>query len=887
MLKQQAIITKLFFIILLLLANNSFAQKRVTVEVVNLPLSTIMNQVSVNYNIRFAFDEDLLSKIETSLSMNNVALEEFMKHICEQFGLRYRLIAGTYVFFVDNETKMAEAIIATVKRKNIVKPVLKVDSLIINEYTLNGVVLNRKTDERINFCKVEINGVETAITNEMGFFSKTFEGNNVINLHVKHLGYESYDTTFILTSSMATKIALKPYPLLLAMPSMGTKHISSSIELSDVPEMLAFDPTSTLEIPGIESNDLVNALIVIPGINFLKGIDTGLSIRGGAPSDNLVLIDGIPMIESSHLMGNLSVLNAKYIQQAFVSRGGFGAEYGGRTSGIVDLTGKAGSSDKTEIDFTANMLHTNIYMGVPINDKTSLSGSFKKSFADVWPNFLIENFALENKNISVENGLSEKATVKQTMVNYSDINFKVSIRPDTHSEISFNLFSSFDKQQRDYIFPGEGSFYQNNFSRSATTGFSTNYKIQSRKGWLNTFSVGFNDLKSSSESENGKIAQIASIPVKPFFDSDNIHLRELLADWKSVLNLKYISHKFGLGYNYNYLDYLYEDHEIKIPGANNFNDSISLFNQNQNLNTYYQAELIPYKWLRFRVGVRGLYNINKGLFSAQPRYGIELIPVSKLKVYYSGGRYLQHIYLTYRIDSYHNASPIWFIPTQRNQNLDAFHHIVGTRFETKKILFNLEAYQKYNHGKIFFTGEERIRDGLLIVDYTQRGGEEVNTGVDVFFQYRSTFFKHLISYSLSQSNEKIEGINNDEYFGSFDAQRHRLRLTEIATYNGWTASMNWFLATGSPYMLNTSTSSNIEFGMLNNFMQLDLSLVKQFDFKYFFADIGVTVLNVFNSQNQLSVKNFVIPEGSSVHNVQTTTTATSFSPLFFINLRYE
>lgn len=887
MLKEAVVITKILIAVLLFVGLSGFAQKKVSIKANNIELSTILNQVSVKYQVRFAFDDDLLSKIETSVNVSNVELETFITNICSSFGLNYRLIAGTYVFFVDNEAKMAEAIIATAIKKELI-----VDSIAnifppVREYNLKGLVINRKTREKINYCSVLINGHETAITNEMGFFSKTFEGDNNVDLSIKHVGYEAFDTSFVLRSSAMIEIKLEPMPRLIPINAMGLMPINFFVEMSEDPEMVTFLPASTLQMPSVESSDLINVLITIPGINYLKGVDAGLSIRGGSPSDNLVLIDGIPMVESNHLMGNLSVLNAKYIQQAFVSRGGFGAEYGGRTSGIVDLTGKAGSSERTEIDFTANQLHTNIYVGLPINQKASLSGAFKKSFSDVWSNYLTRNFALENKSYYINDQFINEAYADFTDVNYSDVNLKLSLRPNKRVESSFNLFNSFNNEQRDYRFDMPGEYYQFNQSDSKTLGVSYNLKNQSRNGLLNSFSIAYNNFESISVSEYGKSPDVLTQPVKPFFDTDEIHIRSILAYWKAEFNNKYIKHKYGSEYNFNYLNYIYEDHEVKIVGANNYNDSIRSKRHIGTLSAYYQADILPLKWLQLRAGLRGLYNINNGKFSVQPRYGIEIMPLPKLKVYYSSGRYLQHMYLTYRIDSYQNPSPIWYIPDKDKKYLDAFHHIAGMRFESPKLMLNVEAYSKQNNGKVFYLGQKSTDQIIDVVKYNEISGKEFNYGFDFFFQYKSKFLKHLLSYSLSQSLEQIEGINQSAFFNSFEHQLHRFRLTEIATYRGWTASVNWYYSNGMNYLKNSSIINNLEFGNLPNYIQLDVSLVKQIDFRYFYADIGFTILNVLNKQNELSRKNIIISEGTKHHNLLIATTASSFSPLFYINLRYE
>ncbi len=878
-------------VFLLCFSEFGFAQRNITVNVKDSPLNRVLNDVSQVSGIRFAFDDDLLSKIDVTFQLENVDLNHFLSIISEQYGLSYREIAGTYVFYIDDNKKIDVAIKQTriakaVQAESNVVDTIAVDVLRLPEIIIGGIVQNKFTEEKINMCKVFVGTGNYTITNEMGFFAHTLHARGKYRFRIKHVGYRPIDTLIHINKDTLVEFQLIPNRKIELMSSrlIPARFI---VEFSEVPEMILYNPRNAIEVPGVEQNDIVNALTIIPGINYLKGIDAGLSIRGGAPSDNLVLIDGIPIIETSHLMGNLSVLNSKYIQQAYVSRGGFGAEYGGRTAGIVDLSGKTGNNINPEVDFSANMLHTNIYVGVPITEKSSLSAAFKKSFVDIWPQYLIDNFALESKSIEFDNVVQVDADVSHTEVNYSDANVKLDIRPSEQTELSFNFFDSFDKQYRNYSYPVEGNFYQHNQRESRTTGYSFNIKSQSPKGWLNTFTAGFNSMINNTVSENSKEQEWADRPVKSFIDSDKYRVRELRTVWHSELKQKYITHKFGGGYNYNDLDYKYEDHETKIVGAVTFNDSISGNESVQMLNTYYQAQMKPFNWFSFRVGARATYSPQSEIFNIQPRYGIEIIPFNHFKLHYSGGRYMQHMYLTYRIDSYRNVSPIWYIPRSNEQVLDANHQVVGAKVDYPNFNINIEAYLKQNQSKSYFWGEKDKQNGLDIVNYERIFGEDYNRGIDLFVQYRTGIFKHLLSYSLSESFERMRGINNDLYFPSFDHQLHRLRFTEIVSFSGWTASVNWHFATGLPYLEESSAQNKLNVSQFNDFIQMDIALEKQIDFQYFYADIGVTVLNVLDRKNVIAKKNIRIREEPDQISYRTRTYATLFSPLLYINLRYE
>lgn len=882
---KHSTLAGLFFLLGFLLCSHGYAQQKVTVIAENQALNKVLHQVSANYQLRFAFNNDLFSQINANISLKNVGLDEFFNHLHRLYGINSRLIGGTYVFYISDEQRMNAAIVESVKAR--VPPDTLVSPPVRQERIISGTVRNAKTGEHINFCTLRFNGHHDVMSNEMGYFSLTLPDTGVHRVQIEYLGFYQLDSLLSEESQMPLTLRLRPVERIAMLRRNEVKRFRFMADIPEIPDIVVFNPRSTIEIPSVEPTDLMNALTIIPGINYLKGPDYGLSIRGGASSDNLVLIDGIPLIETSHLMGNLSVLNAKYIQQAFVSRGGFGAEYGGRTSGIVDLTGKSGNNDVAVVDFTANLLHANIYVGLPISENSSLSGSFKKSFVDVWPAYLIRNFALESKSIQTDEGLTALASVDQTIVDYTDANLKLSIRPDINKEITFNFFSSYDDQFRTYHFPVAENYSIENDSRSKTTGYSFNYRSQKALGWMNAFSLGYNQLDSRSVNLYSKDQLVKDQLLKPFYDEEVIVLNDLRATWKSEIIGKRFTWRFGMEYNANRLNSRYEDREIRITGANNFNDSIAAITQIQLANLFYEMRISPVKWLTFRAGIRGLYNPDFQYSALQPRYGIELMPLKQLKLHYSGGRYVQHMYLTNRLDTYQNFSPIWFIPQDKNQFLDATHHIVGSRLVLKNLMLNVEAYLKQHRDKTFYLGEPGMSGGLPVVNYQLKRGEEMNRGIDVFFQYQTNWFRHLVSYSLSESFERIEGVNNSSMFPSIDHQLHRLRLTEVVHFRGWTATANWMYSSAVPYLLNTSAYQELQFGVLNDFVQLDLGLVKEFKFENFYADLGLTVLNVLNRPNQIHVKNFTLPEGTAVHRVNVSTAATSFSPLFYINLRYE
>lgn len=83
--------------------------------------------------------------------------------------------------------------------------------------------------------------------------------------------------------------------------------------------------------------DLASYLQTIPGV--VTGGDRGgeFHVRGGTPSQNLVLVDNIPILKPFHISDLFSAFPEETIQNVEMYAGGFGAEYVGATSSVIDV----------------------------------------------------------------------------------------------------------------------------------------------------------------------------------------------------------------------------------------------------------------------------------------------------------------------------------------------------------------------------------------------------------------------------------------------------------------------------------------------------------------------------------------------------------------------
>jgi hypothetical protein len=94
-------------------------------------------------------------------------------------------------------------------------------------------------------------------------------------------------------------------------------------------------------LPGLGEADVLRAVELLPGVVSTSDFSSAFNVHGGSADENLILLDGFPIFNPFHLGGLFSVFNSDLVSQAELLSGGFGAEYGGRVSSVLNVETKA------------------------------------------------------------------------------------------------------------------------------------------------------------------------------------------------------------------------------------------------------------------------------------------------------------------------------------------------------------------------------------------------------------------------------------------------------------------------------------------------------------------------------------------------------------------
>jgi hypothetical protein len=144
--------------------------------------------------------------------------------------------------------------------------------------------------------------------------------------------------------------------------------------------------------------DVLNMIKMMPGVHSGGDGAQGFYVRGGGPDQNLVLLDGATVYNSSHLFGFYSIFNSEAIKDVKLVKGGFPARYGGRLSSVVDIQAKDGNLQEFEGDVNIGLVSAKLLLSGPIvKGKTSFLVSARRTILEPY-------FAVINKQTVEDDG---------------------------------------------------------------------------------------------------------------------------------------------------------------------------------------------------------------------------------------------------------------------------------------------------------------------------------------------------------------------------------------------------------------------------------------------------------------------------------------------------
>ena len=256
--------------------------------------------------------------------------------------------------------------------------------ILAQEYSLTLNVIDLESSQSLEGVTILISPCNCGgITNASGIFSKRLKGGNY-NLIVEYLGYGSKEIKIDLINNQSFKVEMMIEDEQLSEVVLLAKKRNQNIE---TPQMgvLELNIRDLIKVPTVMGEfDVLKSITLMAGVNSSGDVSNGVSIRGGSLDQNLMLYDGAPVFNPTHLFGLFSVFTPDVISGVDIYRANIPAKYGGRIASVLEIKVKNPYIDSFKIEGGIGLISNRLTITTPlIKDKLMLTAGGRSGFSDL------------------------------------------------------------------------------------------------------------------------------------------------------------------------------------------------------------------------------------------------------------------------------------------------------------------------------------------------------------------------------------------------------------------------------------------------------------------------------------------------------------------------
>ena len=187
-------------------------------------------------------------------------------------------------------------------------------------------------------------GLEGAVSNGDGFFLIGRISPGRYTLRASFIGFVTYVDTLDIEADdrLLVNIVLREDEMAMEGIFVEAERDDGAARVTAGQQTIRPQDIDLIPSPDI-SGDLVSYLSTIPSVVLMGDRGGQVFIRGGEPTQNLTLLDGIEIFQPFHVLGFYSAFSSEIVSRADVYAGGFGSEFSGRISSVIDVHSRNGN----------------------------------------------------------------------------------------------------------------------------------------------------------------------------------------------------------------------------------------------------------------------------------------------------------------------------------------------------------------------------------------------------------------------------------------------------------------------------------------------------------------------------------------------------------------
>jgi len=677
--------------------------------------------------------------------------------------------------------------------------------------TVQGVVRDSTTGETVPFAIIAIPGttLRTA-SNRDGYFALVGAPPGPFMLRVSSVGFR--------VAEVLVEVELGAQQVIVEMSRVSFQLEDITVVADDYRIMRVTDGVSRITasprdmavLPNVGEVDIFRSLQLLPGISGTNESSSGLYVRGGTPDQNLVLLDGMTVYHVDHFFGFFSAFNADAIKDVQVYKGGFPAQYGGRVSSVVDMTGKTGDPNRAHLTLGANLLSAQTSVQIPLFGKGSVILAARRSYTDVLQT------GLYNSIFNPSQGTQPTRAINSDITDLTDWGNK-GVSGKWARQWGARLYSNLLVAYSEYF---------------------SDYRRQTDIEIRNADADSLLQARSSGSREDN---QVRDLTVR----LDN--------EWQILR-----SHKIDFGTWITQSD-------VRFTFMRN--DTTTVLDRNQEglrVAGYAQDTWSIGSAFNITFGGRVAYYDNTAKTYLEPRASASWNLTDRFKVKGAYGRYHQFVNRVVNENVTEGSRDFWLLADGDLVDVTSSeHYVAGASYETDEYLVDVELYRKDMDGLSEFSlrFQRARRSGPQDLFFQGTG---VAKGIELLLQKKAGMLTGWASYTLARVEHTFPELNNGETFPALHDQRHEFKAISSLSLGRWNFSGTWVFGSGKPYtapqseyaieLLDGRQQSYIHVSDKNSlrlppYHRLDLATHYRFSLGTWSGDVGFSVFNAYNRTN--------------------------------------
>lgn len=651
-------------------------------------------------------------------------------------------------------------------------------------HTVSGHVRDALTGETLVGASVRLKSDPSAGSraNNYGFYSLTLpEGSQL--LVVSHVGYTAQELAVSLMADTVVDIDLRSGELLdevvinqlssnenVRNPQMGMTRVDVS-EIKHVPVLMG-------------ERDVLKTIQLLPGVLSGGEGSSNFFVRGGSGDQNLILLDEAMVYNASHLFGFFSTFNSDAIKDVNLYKGGMPAQYGGRLASVLDITMLDGNKKSLGAEGGIGLIASRLKVDGPIvKDKGSFMVSGRRTYADLFlklsNNEDINNSRLyfydlnakANYRFNERNALFVSGYFGRDVLGYSRLfgfdwgNATGTLR--WNHVLNSRLFSNTTFVYSNFNYNVNIENEEFNFViASRIQNYNLKQDFQFFASNKSTWRFGVNLLQQGISPANIDADENTAVNSLQLEDRKGMELAGYIShEWKPIERLNLI---YGLRVN-NFL--------LFGPGT---------FYEYDN-----EGDVVASQ-------VYGRGEVAQHYINLEPRLSLsyQLRGNNSLKLSYN--RNTQHLH---QLSNSTSSLPTdaWVMSSNNIKPQLADQAALGyyQNFGNNRYEFSVESYYKYMQNQIDYRdaadlqANEHIESELLY-------GIGQAYGLELFLKKRTGKLNGWLSYALSRSERRFDGINDGNWFAARQDRTHDVSVVGMYQLSPrWNLSATFVYSTGN------------------------------------------------------------------------------------------